>query len=153
MNKDVYPPKTLELVYNEVKDALNTQLQSVDGLNTKTSVIIGFIGVIVGISLNLYPHSNPCLFGLCMTSFLISTFFALSAYGVKSYRKDPEPRKLTENYLRDDDGKVKKQLIDNFIQSFEKNKITIEKKVRYINYALILHFIGLIVLTLSILVG
>ena len=153
MNKEVYPPKTLELVYNEVKDALNTQLQSVDGLNTKTSVIIGFIGVIVGISLNLYPHSNPYLFGLCMTLFLISAFFALSACGVKSYRKDPEPRKLTENYLRDDDGKVKKQLIDNFIQSFENNKIKIEKKVRYINYSLILQFIGLIVLTLSILVG
>jgi hypothetical protein len=46
MNEDTYPPETLDLVYNEVKDALNMQFQSMDGLNTKASVIIGFVGVI-----------------------------------------------------------------------------------------------------------
>jgi len=54
--------------------------------------------------------------------------------------------------MREGDKKVKKQLIDNFIQSFEDNKIKIEKKVSYINYSLIILFIGLIVLTLSIIV-
>jgi hypothetical protein len=47
MNEDTYPPGTLDLVYNEVKDALNMQFQSMDGLNTKASVIIGFVGVII----------------------------------------------------------------------------------------------------------
>jgi hypothetical protein len=47
MNEDTYPPGTLDLVYNEVKDALNMQFQSMDGLNTKASVIIGFVGVIM----------------------------------------------------------------------------------------------------------
>jgi hypothetical protein len=133
MNEDDYPSETLELVYNEVKDALNTQIQSLDGLNTKASV-----------------HSNSYLFGSCMTLFLTSIFFTLCAYRVKSYRRDPEPRTLTEKYLREGDKKVKKQLIDNFIQSFEDNKTKIEKKVKYINYSIILLFIGLIVLTLSI---
>jgi len=55
--------------------------------------------------------------------------------------------------LRDDNEKVKKQLIDNFIQSYEDNKIKMGKRVKYINYALILLFIGLIVLTLSVLLG
>jgi hypothetical protein len=82
---------------------------------------------------------------------LISIFFTLSAYRVESYRRDPEPRKLTENYLKEDGEKVKKKLIDNFIQSVEDNKIKINKKVKYINYSLILLYIGLIVLTLSIL--
>jgi hypothetical protein len=67
MNEDDYPSETLELVYNEVKDALNTQIRSLDGLNTKASVIVGFVGVIIGISLNLYSHSNSYLFGSCMT--------------------------------------------------------------------------------------
>lgn len=150
MNEDDYPSETLELVYNEVKDALNTQIQSLDGLNTKASVIVGFVGVIIGISLNLYSYSNSYLFGSCMTLFLTSIFFTLRAYRVKSYRRDPEPRTLTEKYLRGGDKKVKKQLIDNFIQSFEDNKTKIEKKVKYINYSIILLFIGLIVLTLSI---
>ena len=152
MNEDDDTSETLELVYGEVKDALNTQFQSLDGLNTKASVIVGFVGVIIGISLNLYSHSNSYLFGSCMTLFLISIFFALSAYTVKSYRRDPEPRKLAENYLREDGEHVKKQLIVNFIQSFEDNEIKVKRKGRYINYSLILLFIGLIVLTLSILV-
>ena len=87
-----------------------------------------------------------------MTLFLISIFFALYAHKVENYWRDPEPRKLTENYLRKDDARVKKQLIDNFIQSFEDNKIKIEKKVKYINYSLVLLFMGSIVLTLSIIV-
>ena len=152
MNEDDDTSETLELVYGEVKDALNTQFQSLDGLNTKASVIVGFVGVIIGISLNLYSQSNSYLFGSCMTLFLISIFFALSAYTVKSYRRDPEPRKLAENYLREDGEHVKKQLIVNFIQSFEDNEIKVKRKGRYINYSLILLFIGLIVLTLSILV-
>jgi hypothetical protein len=152
MNEDAYPPETLELVYNEVKDALNTQIQSLDGLDTKASVIVGFVGLIIGISLNLYSYSNSYLFGLCITLFLTSIFSTLCAYKVESYRRDPEPRTLTEKYLRKDDKKVKKQLIDNFIQSFEDNKTKIEKKVKYINYSILLLFIGLIVLTLSIIV-
>ena len=153
MSEDSYPSETLDLVYNEVKDALNMQFQSMDGLNTKASVIIGFVGVIIGISLQLYSQSNSYLFGSCMTLFMISIFFSFSAYKIKSYRRDPEPRELTEKYLREDDKEVKKQLIDNFIASFEENKNKIEEKVKYINYSLILLFVGLIVLISSIIVG
>jgi len=153
MNEDTYPPETLELIYNEVKDALNTQFQSVEGLNTKASIIIGFVGVIIGISLNLYSDENHHLFIESMLLFLGAAFLSFFAYKVEGYRRDPEPRKLTEKYLREDDKKVKKQLIDNFIQSFEDNKTKIEEKVKYINYSLILLFIGLIVLILSIIVG
>jgi len=153
MNEDTYPPETLELIYNEVKDTLNTQFQSVEGLNTKASVIIGFVGVIIGISLQLYSQSNSYLFGSCMTLFMISIFLSFSAYKVEGYRRDPEPRKLTEKYLREDDKKVKKQLIDNFIVSFEDNKNKIEEKGKNINYSLILLFVGLIVLISSIIVG
>ena len=88
-----------------------------------------------------------------MSLFLISIFFSFSAYKVKSYRRDPEPSALTEKYLREDDKEVKKQLIDNFIESFEENNTKIEEKGEYINYSLILLFVGLIVLILSVIVG
>jgi len=153
MNEDSYPTETLELIYNEVKDALNTQFQSVEGLNTKASMIIGFVGVIIGISLKVYSDEKPHLFIESMLLFLGAAFLSFSAYKVEGYRRDPEPRALTVNYLREDDKKVKKQLIDNFIQSYEDNRNRIEKKSKYINYSLILLFIGLIVLTLSVIVG
>ncbi len=153
MSEDSYPSETLELIYNEVKDRLNTQFQSLDGLNTKASVIIGFVGVIIGISLQLYSQSNSYLFGSCMTLFMISIFFSFSAYKIKSYRRDPEPRALTGKYLSDDSKKVKRQLIDNFIKSFEDNKTHIEEKGKSINYSIILLFVGLIVLILSVIVG
>jgi len=153
MTEDTYPPETLELIYNEVKDRLNTQFQSLDGLNTKASVIIGFVGVIIGISLQLYSQSNSYLFGSCMTLFMISIFFSFSAYKIKSYRRDPEPRALRDGYLTTDNKTVKEQLIANFIESFEENKTKIEEKGEYINYSLILLFVGLIVLILSVIVG
>ena len=150
MNEDTYPLETLELVYNEVKDALNMQFQLMEGLNTKASVIVGFVGVIIGISLNLYSGENTHLFIESMLFFLGAAFLSFSAYKVESYRRDLEPRKITEKYLREDDKKVKKQLIDNFIQSYKDNEIKIEKKAKYINYSFILLFIGLILLTLSV---
>ena len=153
MNEDTYPPETLELIYNEVKDRLNTQFQSLDGLNTKASVIIGFVGVIIGISLQLYSQSNSYLFCSCMTLFMISIFFSFSAYKSKSYRRDPEPRAFTVGYLKKDDKKVMEQLIANFIESFEDNKTKIEEKGKYINYSLIFLFVGLIVLISSIILG
>ena len=153
VSEEVRKDETLELIYNEVKDRLNTQFQSLDGLNTKASVIIGFVGVIIGISLQLYSQSNSYLFGSCMTLFMISIFFSFSAYKIKSYRRDPEPRALTVEYLMEDDKTVKKQLIDNFIASFEENKNKIEEKGKYINYSLILLFVGLIFLISSIIVG
>ena len=153
MTEDTYPPETLELIYNEVKDGLNTQFQSLDRLNTKASVIIGSVGVIIGLSLQSYPQSNSYLFGSSMTLLMIGIALSLSACKVKSYRRDPEPRALTIIYLREDGKKVKKQLIDNFIASYEDNKTKIEKKVKYINYSLAFSFVGLIVLILSIIMG
>ncbi|MEA1957349.1 MAG: hypothetical protein U9N01_03220 [Euryarchaeota archaeon] len=154
MKEGMYQPeKTLELIYNEVKDRLNTQFPSLDGLNTKASVIIGFVGVIIGISLNLYSDENPHLFIGSMLLFLGAAFLSFSAYKVEGYRRDPKPRELTVEYLREDGKKVKKQLIDNFIQSYEDNENRIEEKVKYINYSLIILFIGLIVLILSVIVG
>ena len=150
MTDDRYSPETLELIYNEVKDGLNTQFQTIDSLDTKASIVIGFVGVLIGISLNLHPHTNSYLFGSCMTLFLTSIAFSFSAYKTEGYRRDPQPRTLTLNYLMEIDKKVKKQLIDNFIQSYESNKNRIERKARYINYSLILLFIGLILLALSI---
>ena len=153
MNEDTYPPETLELIYNEVKDALNPQFQSMEGLNTKASVIIGFVGVIIGISLQLYSQSNSYLFGSCMILFMISIFFSFSAYKGKRYRKDPAPRALTVEYLMVDDKTDNKQLIDNFIASFEDNKNKIEEKGKYINYSIILLLVGLVVLISSIIQG
>ena len=95
MNEDTYPPETIELIYLEVKDRLITQFQSVDSLDTKASIVIGFAGVIIGISLNLYPHGNPYLFGSSMTLFLISIAFSFAAYKIESYRRDPEPSVTT----------------------------------------------------------
>jgi hypothetical protein len=76
----------------------------------------------------------------------------MAAYKIKSYRRDPEPRALTVEYLMEDDKTVKKQLIDNFIAPFEENKTNIEEKGKYINCSLILLFVGLIVLITSIIV-
>jgi hypothetical protein len=84
---------------------------------------------------------------------MISIFFSFSAYKIKSYRRDPEPRALRDGYLTTDDKTVKEQLIANFIESFEENKTNIEEKGKYINYSLILLFVGLIVLISSIILG
>ena len=147
--KEEIKKETLDLIYNEVKEALDTQLQTVDGHNTKTSVIIGCVGVILGIALNLTYFNY--LFFIGLSFLLLSFLLSLYSFKIVGYRRDPNPKSLWDKYSTEDKETIKKQLIYNFIESHNENEENINKKTKYINASLCFLFAGLILLTLSIL--
>ncbi len=146
--KESREENTIDLIYNEAKDSLNILIQSIDGLNTKTSILIGFIGVILSTILG-FSYSNYCLFVDGLVLLFVALFLCVYSFRVENYRKDPNLKALWDNYSEKDSKTIKKQLIANFIESYDETEAKINKKVKYINWSIIFLFLGLILLTLS----
>jgi len=155
-NKNKIPSDTLDLIYRETKDQLKNQFQALENLNTKASIILGFVAVLLGIIFTNKPimacHSY-CFFIMAFILFFISLFSAFFAYKVEDYRLDPDPDALYEHYRTDESDEVKEQVIVNFIESFKKNKKKIDKRADRVNVSIYTLCIGLILFVISKLIN
>jgi len=114
------------------------QRESIDALNTRAGLILGLSALILTSFMSSWQFDIQCVwFGYLL---LISTFgtalFSLFGYMVKSYRVDPEPRPLVKDYLEKPESLTKKQILDNWIESYEKNRHTIGEKAFLVKAAI-----------------
>lgn len=141
-----------QLLFNEIKERLHDQFESIDSIDTKASVALGFDGAILAGLLNSAWFRTLPLYFLIPVLLLIClvTAYALKAFTVKGYRKDPEPTTLIAGYQDKPEEKTLGQLIKNFEESFNDNVKSIDEKKKYLNTSFKL--LGLIVITISIIV-
>lgn len=146
-----------QLLFNEIKERLKDQFESIDSMDTKAGIALGFDGALLAALLNSEWFRALPIYFLFPILLLIGlvTAFALKAFLVKGYRKDPEPSKLIEGYQ----GKTEKEtlglLVRNFEDCFNNNVGPIEEKKKYLNWsfkllALTVGVISLVVLLSSI---
>lgn len=158
-------PKTLQTIYEAIKEKLDIQLRSADSIDTKASVLIGFNGVITAIVFTrLWPKDVNLRLWLCGglnhfffiagVIFLMGSIgFAFRAYMTEAYRRDPDPRKLKEKYSMKKNEEVIKQITANFIDSYEENSGKLIKKVKHVNWSFNAIFMGLLFLGLYLFIG
>lgn len=91
MEQNDMDKKSIDMIYNEVRDKLDLQIISIDNLDTKSSIIIGFIGVMMGVIIGLGKSLSYSIYPFHFCSLLlllISVVFAFLAYLPKEYRRD-----------------------------------------------------------------
>lgn len=145
--------KTLQTIYEAVKEKLDIQLRFADSVDTKASVLIGFNGVIIAIvftrlwpkDINLYSF----IFIAAIISLMSSIGLAFRAYVTEPYRRDPDPRGL-KRYSMKSNEEVIKQITDNLINSYEENEGKLIKKAKRVNWSFKAIFMGLLFLGLSL---
>ncbi|ODS40781.1 hypothetical protein BEH94_10885 [Candidatus Altiarchaeales archaeon WOR_SM1_SCG] len=155
-NKNKIPSDTLDLIYHETKDQLKNQFQALENLNTKASIILGFVAVLLGIIFTNKPIMachRYCFFIMALILFFISLFSAFFAYKVEDYRLGPDPDALYEHYRTDESDEVKEQVIVNFIESFKENQKRIGKRADRVNVSIFTLCIGLILFVISKLIN
>lgn len=144
--KTNYP--SLDVAFQEVKARLEMQFQAISALDTKASIVLGFCGVILASSFWSLQNSGQTLcIWLTMSPLLlvfIAAIFSLIAYRVVEYRRDPEPRPLVENYLGKKSDETAKQILDNWVISFEENKRKIKRKVKLVRLSFLFLTFGII---------
>ena len=116
--------ENLELIYQEIKDRLKEQLLSIDQINTKFNFILGFNSIIIVLFLQTYFGNKTIdnylkISGLML---IVSTVIDLVGLFIRSYRRDPDPGNLYDNYIDKNVDETKSQLIVNYISCFDDNK-------------------------------
>lgn len=151
--------KTVELIFSEIKDRLKTQKESVAQLENKSSRIIGFVGLVIGLGITLIQLSIKdelfksltnqqiliefIFYAAGIVILLFSITFAFWAFRVESYRADPDPLKLVEKYLYFPHEKLLNQLNENFLECFAHNQKILLRKSKYVRLSLLFFLIGL----------
>lgn len=114
----------LELIYQEIKDRLKEQLLSIDQINTKHNLILGFNSIILVLLLQAYFSSKTIdnFLKIAGLMFFISIVIVLIGLLIRSYRRDPDPGGLYRKYKDKSVDETKAQLILNYISCFDDNK-------------------------------
>ena len=139
-----------EIIYSEIKQRLANQSESIRSVDTKASLTLTFVGAILAglvnsvwfIGLKWYYHLAILL------SLGVTAAFSLVAVLVRTYRADPDPSGLINNYANKSEVATRGQLIKNMQDSFDKNEATLKDKVKYLK--LCFGFLALAVLILGL---
>lgn len=139
----VAEPRSLDVVYNEVKERLEVQLRQIESLDTKAGQILFVAGITLGIAaaaqaVAMTTSDNKWIvlfFSLPVLFYFGSMYFAVRGWVVKEYFRDPEPRPLRDYYLFESPEFTKRRLIAHFISSYEWNQGNIKKKVQNLKIA------------------
>ncbi len=137
MAKNQITTNSDKLIFEEIKERLKDQLDSVDSMDTKAGIVLGFNGAILAALLNSdWFRTLPIYFlGFILLAICVTTGVALKAFLVRAYKKDPDPSKLIEGYQGKKENETRGQLIRNFEKCFNNNKEMIENKKKYINWS------------------
>jgi hypothetical protein len=148
--------ENLQLIFQETKNKLLYQMEVGDKLDAKASTIMGFIGVIIGIIFGLtfqstiFQTSELNLFKSSVLLLIVSFFFAFWSYRTTVYKFPPQPENLVKKYLLKTHEETIEKLIYNFVDSHEKNRKKLNRKAFYINIALGLLLVSLVILSIEI---
>ncbi len=140
---DAAEPRSLDVIYNEVKERLEVQLRQIESLDSKAGTILFVAGITLGIAaaaqaVALSVASNEWIvafFSLPVMFYFGTMYFAIRGWVVREFFRDPEPRPLRDHYLSEGPEFTKRRLIAHFISSYEWNQGSIKKKVQNMRIA------------------
>lgn len=148
MAKNKITTNSDKLIFEEVKERLKDQFDSVDSMDTKAGIALGFNGAILAALLNSdWFRMLPIYFSaFILLVICVATGVALKAFLVRAYKKDPDPSKLIEGYQAKTEKETRGQLIRNFEKCFNENQKMIEDKKKYLNWSfkLLASIVGII---------
>lgn len=138
------------ILYQEIKERLKDQFESINIIDTKAGIILGFAGAILAALLNSnwFESLELHFLVLILSPICLTTVFAFGAFFVRNYKKDPEPSKLIDQYQEKSFEETRGQLIRNFEDCFNTNKEKIMKKKFFLNLSIV--SLALIVIIISI---
>lgn len=141
------------VVYEIVREAFARQVDSIDSIDTKANIILGFTGVVLSIifgsnlvnPFNLEACWQKILFYFSLLFIFLSAVFSMWAYKIREFKTAPEPRKAYDNV---DNSKKQLKLIiaAAIVKSYEANEKKIENKRRFVGLAVGSLFLGLAIL-------
>lgn len=127
------PYPSLQLVEESIEKQLDNQISHIDALDTKVAIVFGFLSVTLGSAAGSKDFFEAVgrytALKVATAAVLIGFLFAIWAFNVQNYRRDPKPRGLREEYPNQSEERTLFALTDGYVVSFEQNVRGIGKKV------------------------
>ena len=143
---------SLQLSFDTAREALKTQQEQKVSLENKANMLLVFAGGILALLMNAwntiiqFPLISQQLIVGSVVIFSISVILSLTVAWVKKYRVDPNPYTLAKNYLNRPESETKLQLISNWSETWNVNKVVIEQNALLLRVAFGIQVIAFLML-------
>jgi phosphate/sulfate permease len=142
-----------KLIYEEVKRRLVEQSASIKTIDTKAALILSFVGAILAglVNSSWFNGLSSNYHFLILAPLALACIAALATLLVRSYRSDPDPKKLISGYKDKTEAVTRGQLTRNYEEVFTNNEPIILNKARLSKVSFVLLAVATIVLIFAIL--
>lgn len=136
-------PPSLDLIFQEVKDRLDKQFEQIEQITSRAAFVMGFASLILGSLITIRKMMGQLsiieihLLGGVVVIYALVICFGYLSYRPRPYRRDPDPKALRTGYLDKPAHRTQRQVLNNFIESFEHNEAEIDKRLINLRNAMI----------------
>jgi len=146
---------SIDIVLDEARRRLDFQFEQLDGLSTKSGILLGVAGVIFTLLVTNFLDKSNTIDNLILAKIALVPIFAslvmsfVPIYIIK-WNRPPNLDRLRDYYIVKDPEHSKLNVIDECLKAVEKNQKLLDKLFRLIKYSYILLLIGLVLLAVWI---
>lgn len=142
---------SIDIVLEEARRKLDSQFDQLNGLVTKSGIVLGVSGIIFTLLVtHILDHSGltPNLFLFSATLILIFASLVLSfiPIWIMKWDRPPNLNRLRDHYIVEDIGATKLSVIDKCLEAIDSNKKSIDKLFRLVKCSYVVLLIGLVLL-------
>ncbi len=125
---------SIDIVLDEVRRTLDFQFEQLDGLVTKSGIVLGVSSVILALLVNnLLGQSdlvNLLLVGVAVAFICLSIILSFISISMGKWDKPPQLERLRSHYITEPANETKLKIIDIVRDAIEKNDDGIKMRVR-----------------------
>jgi hypothetical protein len=130
------PIETVEVIADEIASQLDNQFEQTEAITRRAQQLLVFGAGILALVVGLQPPSRDVhmvsLFVGALAILVAVMLVGFLAWRTKQYRRDPDPRGLWERHRFKTTEQLRHQLVHNWIQCFEENRKTINRRLGYL---------------------
>jgi len=149
---------SIDIVLDEARRTLDFQFEQHDGLDTKSGIILGTAGVIIGLLVTAsiaMPDLSNSLFVRIMVSIIavtlfISLFLSYWNLRIRKWSKPPELETLINDYASKDMYTTKCKVIGTIQDAVKKNEKLLKERVCLYKRSYTMLLVGLGVVTIAV---
>ena len=144
-----------DIVLDEVRRKLDFQFDQLDGLGTKSGMVLGIAGVIFTLLVtNLLGQSsittNLTLAKIALVPIFASIVLSFVPIYIRKWNRPPKLERLRFHYIVEDAEETKLKIIDICMKDVEDNDKLLKRIVRFIKCSYVLLLVGLVLLAVWI---
>jgi len=146
---------SVDTVLEEVRRRLDFQFEQLDGLSTKSGIVLGVAGIVFTLLVtNLVGQSNTlpnlCLAKIALIPIFISLIASFLPIYIIKWNRPPNLDRLRDYYIVIDVEDTKLNVIDKCIEAVNQNQKLLDKLFRIIKCSYFLLLVGLVLLAIWI---